>query len=100
MAKEWAKPFYSSSAWKKCRKAYIDSVFNLCERCGESKERMIVHHKTYLTKRNINNLNITLNHELLELLCQDCHNREHHGEDKGMREGFGFDANGNLIKVD
>ena len=100
MAKEFARAFYNSSAWKKCRQSYIDSVFNLCERCGETKRRMIVHHTKYLTRRNINDPNITLNHELLELLCQDCHNREHHGNETGMREGFGFDENGNLIKVD
>lgn len=42
MAKSWAAPFYNSRAWRKCRKAYAESKFFLCEVCGEAGEE--VHH--------------------------------------------------------
>jgi len=38
MAKEWAKKFYNSTAWKECRAAYIKSVQGLCETCLERDE--------------------------------------------------------------
>lgn len=96
--KPWAKPFYNSTAWKKCRAAYIVKVHGLCERC--SKPGYIVHHTVYLTPQNINDPSISLNHALLEYVCQDCHNKEHHGEAEGVTaEGVEFDAEGNLIQV-
>lgn len=41
-----------------------------------------VHHKKHLTPKNINDPEITLNWDNLELLCLDCHRKEH---DKGHR---------------
>jgi 5-methylcytosine-specific restriction endonuclease McrA len=92
-----AKRFYNSAAWKKCRASYIQSVFGLCERCGEPGH--IVHHKVYIDWENINNPYVTLNHDNLEYLCQTCHNKEHFERYSPVREGFGFDSEGNLIKV-
>ena len=37
----------------------------------------IVHHKVHLNSKNIFNPNITISFDNLELLCQDCHNKEH-----------------------
>ena len=37
----------------------------------------IVHHKNYISKDNIYNTDITLDFNNLELLCMDCHNKEH-----------------------
>lgn len=37
----------------------------------------IVHHKCYLDMSNIYNPEVTLNFDNLELLCMDCHNKEH-----------------------
>ncbi|QEK12590.1 HNH endonuclease [Crassaminicella thermophila] len=96
MAKEFAKAFYKSKAWKKCREAYIKSVYGLCERCG--KPGYIVHHKILLTYQNINDPDITLNWENLEYLCQNCHNQEHHRNCKATREGLMFDGEGNLVQ--
>lgn len=81
MAQEFAKAFYSSTAWKNARRAYAKSVGGCCERC----ERMgmygvpgdIVHHKIRITAENVNNPAITLNFKNLELLCRDCHAAEH-----------------------
>jgi len=95
MAKDWAKAFYKSAAWLKCRAAYIQSVFGLCEKCG--RPGWIVHHKIKLTPGNINDPNVTLNWDNLEYLCQDCHNREHGGG--STAEGLRFDAAGNLVEV-
>ena len=80
MAKDYAKRFYKSKAWRECRAGYISSVNGLCERClerGRYTPGYIVHHIIYLTPDNINDPDITLNHNNLEYLCHECHNREH-----------------------
>jgi 5-methylcytosine-specific restriction endonuclease McrA len=96
MAKEFAKRFYNSKEWRKCRAGFIKSVYGLCSRC--SKPGYIVHHKEVLTPRNINNPEITLNWNKLEYLCQECHNKEHMSKYGPTREGLMFDEEGNLIK--
>lgn len=95
MAQEFSKAFYKSKQWKQCRQAYIASVYGLCERCNGVG--YIVHHKTKLTHRNINNINITLNHRNLEYLCLDCHNKEHFAKYSSIADGLFFDSNGNLV---
>lgn len=54
----------------------------------------MVHHRKYITPRNIHDRNITLNWANLELLCQDCHNKEHSSK---QNKRYAFDANGNII---
>ncbi|HDV4620380.1 TPA: HNH endonuclease, partial [Bacillus anthracis] len=54
--------------------------------------------KDYITPENINNPEITLSFHNLELLCQDCHNREHHEKNSPVVEGVMFDENGDLIQ--
>jgi 5-methylcytosine-specific restriction enzyme A len=94
--KPWAKSFYKGKAWRQCRDAFFISRHGLCERCsGPGK---IVHHKIYLTPDNINDPSISLNFDNLELLCQDCHNKEHHGR-KATRDDVMFDSDGDLIQV-
>lgn len=76
MAKEFAKAFYKSKAWRRCRKAYIDKRVmidgGMCEECHKQLG-YIVHHKIKLTPKNINNPNIALNLSNLAYLCKDCH---------------------------
>ena len=96
MAKDWAKPFYASAAWNKCRTSYLQSVNYVCERCNDMAT--IVHHKIYLTPENIDDPYITLNWDHLEALCHTCHTLEHHSNGI-VREGLSFDSNGNLIQV-
>lgn len=99
MAKEFAKKFYKSKAWQKCRESYIKSVYGLCERCN--KPGYIVHHKILLTASNINNPDITLNWDNLEYLCLDCHNAEHNFERKRKpvtKQGLKFNEKGELVK--
>ena len=83
--KEYAERFYNSKAWKECRKAYRKKVGGLCERClaeGRISAGVIVHHKIYVTPENINRPDIILNPANLELLCRDCHAREHEGRQR------------------
>ena len=99
MAKDWAKAFYKSVAWQKCRAAYIQSVFGLCERC--QRPGVEVHHKIYLSPSNINDPMITLSFENLELLCSSCHSIEHNRKHKEVvRNGLKFDNFGNLVVDD
>lgn len=82
----WAQRFYNSDSWKDTRTAYLRSVNYLCERCKENIAiAKIVHHKVYLTQKNINNPEITLAWKNLEALCQDCHNKEHRKKAKRYR---------------
>lgn len=95
MAKDFAVKFYSSAAWIKCREAYKQSVFGLCERCGVPGAE--VHHIIYLTPDNINDPYIALSWDNLELLCHECHTREHMSKYSATREDVMFDENGNLV---
>lgn len=92
--KPWARSFYKSKAWRDTRDAYIASRHGLCERCGAGGK--IVHHRIYLTPDNINDPAMTLNFDNLELLCQDCHNAEHHGTIPAA-DGLAFDEYGDLV---
>lgn len=58
----------------------------------------IAHHKQYITPKNINDPNVTLNWDNMEALCQTCHTEIHMS--KGIcAEGLMFDKSGNLIKI-
>lgn len=83
--------FYKSPAWLAARELKIVSVNSLCERCG--KIGVEVHHKERLSIDNVNDSSISLNQDNLELLCRDCHNKEHKRFSKAVK----FDSNGNLI---
>ncbi len=97
MAKSWSKKFYNSKAWKECRKAYISKVFGMCEfNCGESG--YIVDHIEELTPENINDPNITLNHENLQYLCLECHNKKTFGKYSPLREDVEFNSHGELVR--
>lgn len=86
MAKEWAKPFYNSKAWKRCRESYIAQRIlidgGMCEVCHKEPIH-IVHHKINLTPENINDPDIALNHCMLEGNCKRCHD---------LQEGHFVDA--------
>ena len=82
MAKEWARDFYNSPAWKKTSRSYAKSVGKLCEECrrrGIVKAYELVHHKTWLTPENIGDPAVTLSWSNLEAVCRDCHARIHEG---------------------
>lgn len=95
MAKDFSKKFYSSKEWKECREAFYVYKHGLCERCGKPGD--IVHHKILLTPQNINNPEVTLNWDNLELLCIDCHNKEHISKYGATREDVMFSEDGDLV---
>lgn len=95
--KDYAKGFYTSKAWRDTQKAYMLSKNYICERCG--RPACIVHHKTYITPKNITDPNITLNWDNLEALCATCHQNEHFITGQVTAKGVGFDEKGNLIKL-
>ena len=78
MAKSFAKPLYDSAAWQACRRAYIAERIKidggLCEACG-SRIGYIVHHKQAIDESNVNDVNVTLNHNNLQYVCKHCHDR-------------------------
>ncbi len=79
MAKEWAKQFYHSKSWQACRRSYIEQRRLIdgavCESCRE-RPGYIVDHKKELTPDNITEAEIALNHDNLQYLCTECHNRK------------------------
>ena len=80
MARDFAKDFYNSPAWKDCRRSYAASKGNLCEVClskGLVKPGEIVHHKIHLNPDNIHDPNVALNWNNLQLVCRDCHSLIH-----------------------
>ncbi len=106
MAKDYAKGFYASEAWRKTRRAYLLSRGGICERCRKEYEQgrrslaslrpgVIVHHRRYITPDNINDSKVTLSFDNLELLCDDHHNKEHGRSEWRYR----FDAEGNVIEI-
>ncbi len=87
MAREFAREFYQSVAWKRTREAYKKSVGGLCERCrakGLISPAEIVHHKVHLSPENINDIDVTLGFGNLEAVCRRCH-AEIHEKENGRR---------------
>ena len=95
MAKDFAIEFYSSRVWRETREVIFRRDHGLCVRCGAPGS--IVHHKIYITPRNINIQHIALGEDNLETLCRDCHAMEHEGE-LSTDSALIFDSNGNLIE--
>lgn len=84
--------FYNTKKWQDIRAAYRKSVGGLCERClacGVIRPGKFVHHKIHLTDDNIECPEITLSFANLELLCIECHAKEHDSR------RYVIDVNGN-----
>ncbi|AIQ17058.1 hypothetical protein H70357_10600 [Paenibacillus sp. FSL H7-0357] len=72
--------FYTSEVWRLFRLTLIGERGNGCQRCGRIIAKsvdIIGHHKIELTPENVNDHSISLNPDLVELICYDCHNQEH-----------------------
>lgn len=104
MAKEFAKAFYKSREWRKCRESYIAERRSIdggmCEICHE-RLGYYVHHKVLLTPDNITDPMVALNHQLLEYACKPCHDREegHFLNRRKEEKRFRFDESGNPVPV-
>lgn len=75
------KSFYASQQWVDLRLLLINERGNRCARCeriiARSKD-LIGHHTIELTPENVHDHAVSLNPELIEIICFDCHNIEHH----------------------
>lgn len=71
----------------------------MCEECHD-RLGYIVHHKIALNQDNINNVEISLNHDHLEYVCKQCHDEfEGHGVGKKVKPLFVFDSKGQPISL-
>lgn len=92
MAKSFAKQFYSSKAWQTCRNEYAKQKHYLCEDClsrGIYRTGEIVHHKIEIDPTTIHRPEITLNFDNLQLLCRECHAKQHEAKNKLDRTNSG-----------
>lgn len=90
----WHHKFYSSSKWRKVRLLALERDGYTCRRCDASA--CTVHHTVYLNEENWIDPSVSLNLELLESLCFNCHAVEHGRlEERTVQK---FDAEGYLIE--
>lgn len=100
------RPFYHTQAWLDCRDAFLKSKQGLCELClkeGLIVPAKVVHHRTHITVKNMNDPRITLNWDNLQALCQDHHALVHRKDydpttGQSVRRYF-FDENGHCIII-
>lgn len=72
--------FYCSKEWRLFRLGLIAERGNKCQRCGRiiaKSIEIIGHHLIELTPENVHDNSISLNPDLVELICFECHNEEH-----------------------
>ena len=93
MAKEWARKFYRSVAWRTLRAEVLHRDLYSCEECGGRATE--VHHAIPLTPENIDDPTVALNPALLHSLCHDCHAAITLGR-ADCADGVFFDADGQL----
>ena len=102
MAHQYARPFYDSLAWKRCRASYIQKRIKidggLCEAC-HLRIGYIVHHKTMIDETNVNDVEVTLNHDNLQFVCKACHDRmeNHFVRSSSTKVRYEFDQFGQPI---
>lgn len=106
--KEYARPFYHSSSWRKLRDFVFRRDRGLCQRCKKHnriKPGKIVHHIEPLSPENIDDPTISLNADNLELVCKQCHEEIHKNLGYGTlnwaknEPRVKFDSNGNIIQL-
>lgn len=72
--------FYGTKAWRDLSYALKIKAEGKCSRCKETIldfKYLIAHHKIELNKSNVDNPDISLNPELIEIVCHACHNKVH-----------------------
>ena len=97
MAQKFARPFYNSATWQSVRQSVLERSGGLCERCwkkGIIRTADVVHHKIFLTPKNIRDPNVSLNPKHLEALCQDCHAEAHSSK---TRRRYRVDGSGEVV---
>lgn len=85
--------FYNGEDWRNCKAQVTQERLKggalYCEHCGEvivksfnpnannNKGAIVYHHKTYLTKDNVNDASIAINPSNIAILHWSCHNAIH-----------------------
>lgn len=98
--------FYKSQEWANCKAIVLNERMKdgaiYCEHCGQpilknfnpnannNKGAMVFHHKTYLTKENVNDASISINPKNIAILHWHCHNEVH--------KRFGFQTGNNKVE--
>jgi len=83
--------FYKSDSWKLARELKFRQTNGRCECCGGVGQE--VHHKIRLNIDNVSDVGVSINPANLELLCKDCHNKEH----KRFKKVDKFNENGDFL---
>lgn len=84
----YAESFYKSRQWQKTRDLCIRRAGGLCEECAKDgiiTPAVVAHHIKPITRKNINDPEITLNLDNLMALCVDCHAKVHHPHQRRYR---------------
>lgn len=122
MARDFARAFYHTKAWKKARDDYMSQPVDIpgagtcpplmCERCfarGILKPAEIVHHVVWLTPDNIDDRQVALDPANLQRVCRDCHaeihedsyrQRRHPARDYGFEPRVRFGPDGEVLPLD
>lgn len=79
------KRFYKSRAWRTLAdnvkmEREDDQGFLKCEHCGRNilkRHQAIAHHTIELTEDNVDDANVSMDKNLIEIICHQCHNVLH-----------------------
>jgi thymidine kinase len=96
MARDFAKQFYRSKAWRQARALALRRDMFTCRDCGGRANE--VHHIVELQPDNIDNPAIALGLDNLMSLCTACHSARTAGA-CDLGEGYAFDADGQVVRV-
>jgi hypothetical protein len=99
--------FYGSKPWLDLAYKLKVEAKGKCSRCNyqavtkEDWAFLIGHHIEELTEENVNNSDISLNPDLIEIICLDCHNKEHRrfGHEKKVYIVYGSPLSGKRSAV-
>lgn len=115
MAKEFARKFYDSRAWRRVREIAMSRPVRLpdgricppymCERCfkaGKLTPAKIVHHIVHLSPGNISDPEVSLSLDNLMRVCKDCHDQIHYGDinKSSYTPRVAFDEEGRVIPLE
>lgn len=98
MARDFAKRFYDSKAWKDLARLIREKKHFICDKCGKPGATQ-VHHIIELTPDNINNPSVSLNPRNLQLLCHECHNAIHGRFREAGGRSYTYDSTGHVVAV-
>lgn len=96
--------FRCSKPWRKLSYKLKVERGGKCNRCKEillDFSKLIGHHIIELNEDNVDNLNISLNPDNIEIVCHDCHNKEHRrfGNKKNVYIIYGSPLSGKTTLV-